>query len=309
MRHLTHALYFCLALFFGSAIILIGSIFGTHAYDSGTVSARLNITQNLPIIYSMKINYGMPINLTPGSTYQVICNVTVVNYNGWDDIERINATFFRANGTGANGFGLFGDHDNNSRYHTECVYANTIDPFVFSFNCTFNVTYHAFPGQWNCTTWLNNTLNTPINGTNASTVLPLYALNITDVIDYGDMAVYETSGVRSVNVTNWGNMPINLTLYGFGGTTNSTGNNLSFMCPDGYSTNISVDNARWTLHGDIPWANMINLTSYPVRMNNLTIYKQSTDANIWNTTYWKLYVPPNPFGACNGTLVYEAMAY
>lgn len=306
MKHLTHALFFCLALIFGGAFIALSSIFSSHAYDTSTVSTTLNVTQNLPVIYSMVINYGNPINLSEGNYYEVMCNITIVDYNGQADLEKVNATFFRNNGTGANGFGVYGAEDNNSRYHTNCTYDSTIDASLFAYNCTFNVTYHAFNGSWNCTSWLNNTLNTPVNGTNSSEIIALFAMNVTDVIDYGDMSVYDTSSVRSVNVTNWGNMPLNLTVYGYGGDSNVTGANRSFICPNGYSSNITVDNERWSIVGDVLWGLMTNLTSGPVLIDNLTIQKQSTDVNIWNTTHWKLYVPPNPFGSCNGTIVYEA---
>jgi hypothetical protein len=131
-------------------------------------------------------------------------------------------------------------------------------------------------------------------------------MNVTDVMDFGDMAVFDTSDPHTINVTNFGNMPINLTIYGFGNTSNTSGGDRAFICPAG--SNISVDNERWTLHGDVQWNGMNNLTSGPRKIDNLTIQKQSTDENVWNTTYWKLYIPPNPFGACNGTIVFEAVA-
>jgi hypothetical protein len=283
-----------LVLFF----IQVGQL---QADDATTVTTRVNITQALPIIQNITVNSGLPINLTEGSVYPLLCNVTVVDYNNLSDIDFVNGTFFRTN------VSLMGAEDNNTRYlNTNCSYNHTVEPFTFAYYCWFNVTYHAFNGSWNCTAFTNNTLNNPQNGSNSSEIIPLYAMNITDVVDYGDLAIFDTSTVRSVNVTNWGNRPINLTIYAYGGSDNATGGGLSFVCPNGFSTNISVDNQRWTLEGDVPWSTMIPFTSGPVNVDNVTIQKQTTDANVWNTTHLKLYVPPNPFGACNGTIVYEA---
>ncbi|MBU1974944.1 MAG: hypothetical protein KKG59_00915 [Nanoarchaeota archaeon] len=275
--------------------------------DPKSVTTQTNITSSLPIIDSIVINSGSYINLTEGSLKQIICNATIVNYNGKDDISHVNATFFRTNGTVQDG--LYDAVNNNTGYqHVNCTYAFPgDDAFTFSYNCTMNLTYHAFNGSWNCTVFVNNSLNSPVNGTNSSWIVPLYAINVTDVMNFGELAVYDYSAVRSVNVTNWGNMPINLTIYGYGGEDNSTGYNRSFICPDGPGTNISLGYLRWELRDDNGWVNMTNITIGPARIDNVTIQKQTTDTNIWNTTYWKIYVPPNPFGACNGTIVYEAM--
>ncbi|MBU1974953.1 MAG: hypothetical protein KKG59_00960 [Nanoarchaeota archaeon] len=289
------------------ALVFVWNIGLLTASDETEVITRLNITQALPIITDIEINYGDVINLTEGSHYQVLCNATIVNYNGLGDFSMVNATLFRTNGSSGTNFGLFQAEDNNSNYQmANCSYDMTLDTFTYGWNCTFNVSYHAFNGSWNCTVFANNSLNTPVNATNSSEIIPLFAINVTDVVDLGDLSVYQTSGVHSVNVTNWGNMPINLTLWGYGGEDNATGYNLSFMCPDGAGTNISIGYMRWELRDDNGWVNMTNLTIGPILIDNVTIEKQSTDVNIWNTTYWRLYVPPNPFGACNGTLVYEA---
>ncbi|MFH1916357.1 MAG: hypothetical protein ABIJ21_03775 [Nanoarchaeota archaeon] len=290
-------LYFLLA---GLILVLLIQIGYIIAYDRTNVTTRVNITQSLPIITSIIINQGAPINLSEGTVRLVECNVTIIDYNGLADIDKVNATFHRDN------VSPFGAQDNNTRYQNySCEYNQTVNSYTFRYICAFNnVTYHAYNGSWNCSVQVNNTLNYPINGTNSSLIYPLFAMNVTDLIDYGNLSVFDTSNVQQVNVTNWGNQPINLSVYGYGGTSNLTGQELSFICP--YGTNITIGNERWTPVGNVSWVTMVNLTSGPRTIGNVTIFKQQTDELSLNTTYWKLYVPPNPFGVCNGTVVYEA---
>jgi hypothetical protein len=303
MKHHKTTLYIL-----ATSMVLVGILTGVVlAWDTTNVQTQVNITQGAPIVSTIAINSGGNVNLSEGSLRQVWCNATIVDYNGLDDISKVNATFFRTNGTSADGYGVFGAADNNSRYHNvNCTYNATIASWTYSYLCDFNVTYHAYNGTWNCTVWANNSLSSPRNSSNASWVSALYAINVTAAADFGNLSVFDTSNVSTINVTNFGNMPINLTVYGFGNTSNATGAGWAFVCPAG--TNISVGNLRYTLEGNADWSTMTALTNGPALIDDLTIEKQSGDENKWNTSYWKLYIPPNPFGLCNGTIVFEAIA-
>jgi hypothetical protein len=296
-------------------VMVIGSILAATllgvgmvlSFDTTFITTQVNITQSQPTISAVVINSGTSINLTEGGLRNVVCNVTIVNYNGLEDTEKVNGTFFRNNGTDADGYGVYGSQDNNSRYHNaNCSYNATIAAFTYSYLCDFNVTYYAFNGTWNCTAWANNTLNRPTNGTAQISIYPLFAINVTATMDFGNLSVLDTSGMNTANITNFGNMPINMTVYGYGNTTNASGHDNAFNCPSG--SNISISNLRYTIQGNaVAWDSMTALTSGPKLINDVSISKQSTDQMQWNTTYWKLYVPPNPFGLCNGTIVFEAI--
>jgi hypothetical protein len=298
----------CYIAFFVVSALLMVRVGGVVAYDTSFVRTYVNITQALPIIDSVKINGGAAINLSEGTIKIITCNASIRDYNGLGDFSQVNATFFRNNGTAGTGFGALGAQDNNTRYFDyNCTYNGTYAAWTYAWVCQVNVTYYAYNGTWNCTVWANNTLNSPVNGTNLSWIYPLYAINVTDVVNYGNLSVFDTSLVQTVNVTNWGNIEINLTVYGFGNTSNTSGGGRAFLCPVG--TNISIDNERYTVNDSTyAWSDMTALTSGPKMLNNLTLAKQMTDQEVWNTTYWRLYVPPNPFGLCNGTIVYEAIA-
>jgi len=45
---------------------------------------------------------------------------------------------------------------------------------------------------------------------------------------------------------------------------------------------------------------MISGLTLPIRTNDLV-------NDVVNSTYWRLYVPPNPFGNCSGVIVFSAV--
>ncbi|MFH1916366.1 MAG: hypothetical protein ABIJ21_03820 [Nanoarchaeota archaeon] len=281
-----------------TSLLMIGLVGVAVSYDQTTVSTQVNITQSAATVANIVINQGGPINLSEGTDLNVVCNVTITDYSGLSDIDKVNATFHRSNTS------VFADAENNTVYkNTNCSYNYSIDANNFAYYCDFNVTYYAYNGSWNCTVFVNSTLNYTQNGTNFSTIYPLYAVNVTDAVDFGNLSVFDTSDVSEINVTNWGNQPLNLTIYGYGGNSNASGGGLAFVCPIG--TNISIGNVRWTSLGNISYDTMVAMTSGPRVVQNITVPKQMTDELSINTTYVKTYIPPNPFGVCNGTIVIE----
>jgi D-mannonate dehydratase len=152
------------------------------------------------------------------------------------------------------------------------------------------------------------TYNFTASRTNTTVIDPLYALNVTSSLNYGNLAVEDYSNNLTANITNFGNMNINVSVYGYGGTDFTQGENLSMICQYG---NISINWERYSLTDNGPgdaFENKTSLTSTPTDMN-LTVYHRLDDsAESFNNTYWQLYVAPNPFGTCNGTVVFTAVA-
>ena len=71
--------------------------------------------------------------------------------------------------------------------------------------------------------WDNGTANLDgISAYNSSTdnskIQELYALSVPPIIDYGELPLNTESAEKIENVTNLGNMDIDLELYGYGGT-------------------------------------------------------------------------------------------
>ncbi|MBU0472091.1 MAG: hypothetical protein KKF65_05680 [Nanoarchaeota archaeon] len=276
-------------------------------YENVTVDTRVNITQSKPVVISVNVDVEENITLTAGGTKLVNCNFTVRDYNGWADINKTNGTFW--DDVEAN----VGDSDdeNNHYSNTNCSTVGNDGEYLSYWQCNFSIYYYANNGSdWKCNvTAIDNYYATNNNFSasnyNTTAIIPLYALNLTQEIDFGNMAVEDTSVVsETADIINFGNMDINISLYGFGGddiSRISDFSGLAFVCEIG---NISIGNERFSLI-DQEWSLMTNLTSTSDLIDGLTM-PQRTAAEVINTTYWRLYVPPNPFGQCNGSIVFEA---
>lgn len=294
--------YALLALFglLGLAPLILSYSIGPN-YHNISVDAIVNVTQSKPEVISVLINDGSAnITLSAGTTKKVICNATIRDYNGGATITEVNGTLFFNNTS----FETDAD-DNNTHYsNTSCTSVNA-NGYYNNFTCVFDVLYYANNGTWVCNVTAKDPydFNGDDTGSNFNTTMfdPLLAINVTNPIDYGDLAVGDTSGIVDANITNFGNRNINITVRGYG---NESGDGLAMVCEFG---NITVDNERWSLNATDVWASMTPLTSASDMIGNMTIAQQLNDSDQeWNRTYWRLYVPPNPFGFCNGTVVFEA---
>ena len=91
-------------------------------------------------------------------------------------------------------------------------------------------------------------------------------------------------------------------MYGYG---NQSNDGLSLVCEVG---NISIGMEKYGFDeaGDFD-TQFTNLTNTATQISSLTIGRVTVDdTESFNTTWWRLYVPPNPFGECNGTVVFQA---
>lgn len=284
------------------AIVALVSQFGMGSgpgpnYRNYTVDTRVNITGSPPVI--MDISTPATVTLNAGGLTNITCNVSIRDYNGWNDISsggNVNATFFTAPATETSA-------DDNSTHYTNASCARTGQNGYFSnYTCGFQVNYYANNGSWTCHVRVNDSYGLTDNATNTSTINALYALNVTPNIDYGNIVAGEYSNNITANITNFGNRPINITVLGYGQTL---GDNLSFVCVEG---NLSVDLQHFSVNSTHNWTQKQALNSTYAQINDLTIAKAVDAAASFNTTYWELYVDPNQVaaGECNGTIIFQA---
>jgi hypothetical protein len=288
--------------------IAMAAIFG-YSFEQGpnnrnvTIDARVNITNAPPIVLNVIINGGATnITLNAGSQKRIECNATVLDYNGGSTVENVTAQFF-ASGTSWNS-----SDDNNTHYTNATCSLGNYDAYTRNVSCGFNVQYHTNAGAWRC----NVTAIDPYSFNNASKnqsnynttfIDALLALNVTQMIDYGDLATGDLSAAQQANVTNLGNRNINISVRGFG--------NASFL-PDGIGmyceiSNIPVYYQKFNLIGGADIAQYTNLTNTSRQITGLTVLQQTNDSQqVINSTNWVLFVPPGPFGRCNGTIVFQA---
>jgi len=284
-------LFLALALLAYNAVFSFSYSVGPN-YRNVSIDTRVNITNAAPEI--MAVTLSDPVTLSAGSTQLVECNVSVRDWNGYADINLTNATFYHSTSTAG------AADDNNTHYaNSSCAIAGQGGDYR-NFTCGFYVEYYALNWTWTCnaTTWDNSSYNDTT--WNTTTVSGILALNVSPLIDYGDLAVGDTSANMTANVTNIGNIPINISVAGYG---NVSGDGLAFVCDVG---NITIDNEKFSADVAADYAAKTSLaTAY--QDFGFTIAKQDTPGvTKTNTTYWQLYVPPNPFGQCNGTVVFQA---
>jgi hypothetical protein len=269
-------------------------------YRNYSVRATVNVTSAYPEILNITCNNVTSLTLTAGSTREVSCLVQARSYNGGNTINYVNATFYHSSNQSSD------PENNNSHYTNSSCVNGTASGYYVNWTCNFNLWYYANNGTWR----INSTINDS-NGVTAFrsfnvTVAALLAVNVTNVIDFGQLAITQTSAAVPANVTNFGNVPVNVSVYGFGGNDSVIGANLAMLCE---ARNISLSNERYSLDSGAAYEAMTLLTSSSTMIQGIKLDKQTDPgALIINTTYWMIHVNEtnNPFGVCNGTIVFSA---
>ena len=247
------------------------------------------------------------IDLSPGNTTQVNCSATIWDYNGWSDVNISNATFYHISVNDNS------PDDNNNHYTiqdigNDCSCSGSGN--TGTCNCTFDVWYYATNGTWVCNMTVTDKggeateryyyLNSSNNA--SATINTVVAIDVPAEIDYGNLSVTETSSDMPANISNFGNTPINISVRGYGGTTNP--NNPSDLCMECAYGNISIGYEKYSLASGTDYSAMTALTNTSTEMGLLLPVR--TDDNGYgddtNTTYWKLQIPLSVGGVCNGTL-------
>lgn len=303
--------------------ILVGVSFTTNYVGAAnttnnTVLARVNVTNTEPNITSVVVTPSQ-IDLTADGTTIVTCNISVFDYNGWQDINpnATNATFH------IQSVGRDGSTDNNYRYRNEscgvCTQGGGSSTNA-TCECKFGLQYYTNDSStWICNATIGDRggtqksgsrLNlTDIDVSSAATVTKLLAINTSTSLDYGNLSVTETSAEIVHNVTNAGNINLNLSLRGYGGDNETLGQNVTMICDLG---NITFGNQRYMVGSDrngTAFADMKNLTNQTV-ITNSTFPARTDDAAFGfdrNSTFWKLQIPLSVGGLCNGTIIFGAV--
>lgn len=298
--------------------ITVDSVFGANITNV-SVKSKVYIWNTEPTLYNVEISPS-PIDLTPGNITIVNCTAYFWDYNGWDDVANgtVNATLYDI----SNGYVWSDDDDNNNHYsNTSCTLCSEIpnsDGMNGTCTCFFPVWYYANNGTWQCNITIKDSGGnaseraynlSAVSGIANATMNTVLGINVPSIIDFGNLSVTELSADIQANITNWGNVRINVSLRGFGGTDESLNGagNYSMLCEYG---NISIDYMRHSMGFGIDYDGMTNLTYTWSKIENLTINTRVDDTSYTdssNATYWKIYVPLSVGGQCNGTLIFSAI--
>lgn len=266
--------------------------------NTGNSTTRnLTISVYFPKITRMTIDQNIMLNA--GTTKKINCNITIEDENGATDITGSNITFYHYT---SNPQSI--DNNNNHYTNTTCIETNSLNNQK-NYTCTINIQYYANNGTWYCNA--SSTDQQELTNTNSTNTIiqPLYALNTSNnIIDYGQVQAGQTSNEIELNITNLGNMPINISTKGYGSQDPVIGNNLAMMCNNG--NNITITNQRYDTVQSTPFNAKKTLQSINQDVQE-TINKQTIPSlQQIQQSYWQIQIPGSPITQCNGTIVLTA---
>lgn len=249
------------------------------------------------------------IDLIPADTKEITCNAIINEYDGENSIINATGRFFDNIVSGYDQLEDNNEHYRNYSCEINYSYGNVNEVEV---SCTFYVWYYANSQNWNCTIEVEDNLSISSRGGDISFVNPLLALGLDSLITFS-LVDSEITDESSLEVTNYGNVNINLSLSGYGSEEND---GYAMVCSEGEVKNISVEYEKFNLtssnEGSISLNELeskyVNLTSYPrVNKFNLDYRKEDSINNAIKETYWRLYVPTGVSGDCQGNIIFGAV--
>ena len=280
-----------------------------------TTITEFEVENSFPEIQNITINGGTAITLIPNSTKTVECIGIIIDYNGDTDIKTANATFFDSS------ISQTDPDDNNDHYtNPSCEINRTFgsyagindDAYKALASCTFEIEYYANPGLWNCSMQVNDSVNNKGTGAEEEVISELLALGLPATINYGTVNATYVSDENITNITNYGNVEINLSLEGYGA---SQGDGSAMNCTFGSVGNISIEYEKYNLTASTPGvlslseteATHTNLTTTPeIKQFNLGPRMDDTTNDAIKESYWRIYVPKGVAGTCTGNIIFGA---
>jgi hypothetical protein len=287
---------------------LPGEVFAGVGEHNVTVITNLTVGNVFPELTNVTIqNNDSTLSLIPNSTKTIYCSGLATDFNGWQDIDNATATFFDSVSSS-----YVDGNDNNYHYTNYSCDIIEDDTYTAWINCSMDIWYYTNAGDWNCTLRVVDEKNKVGYGSDIINISSLLALGLPDFIYYGEVNATEVSLENVSNVTNYGNVKINLSLSGYGFALED-GNAMN--CTLGFIKNISIENEKYNLTNSNPGvldlaqftANYTNLTSYPVVKKYDLNYRQNDTFNeAINASYWRIYVPLGVAGTCQGNIIFGA---
>lgn len=270
-----------------------------------------NISMNTPASFfnlTVEDQTTSPINeidLTPAATTSTMCSGIIEDPEGASSIQAVHAELFSS----LSSFGA--TDDNNDHYTNSSCLINTSYGTAnqAQINCTFELEYYARAGSWTCQINATDNYSSSTLASDTTSINTLLALGVDSPMDFGEINAQEVSLEKTSNVTNYGNVEINLSLSGFGQTP-FDGNAMECGAQDiavGYmkynltasnSSNLTLSESE-TIYE--------NLTASPIIKEFNLNFRQNDGANeAVSSTYWRVYVPEGIGSGCTGNIVFGA---
>ena len=290
--------------------------------SSVPVHTTLEVGAVFPEVLNVSVNDGNNIVLTPNSTTTVMCQALVQDWNNDTDIYLVNATLYDINNATWDAADDNNDHYSNSScvidLDTHDAFGKVEDDWHALVNCSFEVDYYANPGDWNCSVYVEDQTNRSNRGEDSGIIDELLAVGLPDTINYGIVNSTDVSDEQTVNVSNMGNVPLDITLNGYADELNKD-DGKAMNCSKGSYQFIDVENEKFNLTDTNPivsdltefntlYTNLTSTLSPPVRQ--LDLYPRTDDLDPLSAdapTYWRIYVPKGVAGTCEGFIEFGAV--
>ncbi len=308
-------------------VILIFLIFSSFTpFVSGgvgrntTVQTFLDVGASFPEIINITIDdYASEVILTANSTKTVMCTALMVDYNNDTDMVNLSGVLYDTSVSDSQPHPTTTDDNNHHYTNATCVitmdtggWGAPDDDYHAIGNCSFEVYYYANPETWNCSMTVTDNASLTDTQQDDINMAELLAIGLPDSINYGTVNATYVSLEQITNVSNAGNVELNLSLDGYAYTD---GDGLAMNCTLGRVGNIPLEYEKYNLtattSGEISLTSFenlyLNLTDLPV-VRNFGLTKRTLPAydNSIKPTYWRIYVPKGAAGTCQGNIVFGA---
>jgi hypothetical protein len=268
-----------------------------RAYDGSSYSDWLNsssvtIQNSAPTLGAVSLVDPISLNVGPDMT-TVYCSATATDNDGFADVSTAIGKLFNE----TNGFA--GSDDDNIRYSNNFCNREGGSGNAVTVNCSFVLKYFASPsggGTWNCSLNITDASGASVDRNASANLSELIAIGASpSTINYGTgIAPGDTSGTVNLNVTNYGNVRIDLEI---------EGENMS----SAGKTDINVSQQKYSYYDDMSVEYDVPYTG-DGSFNSSYNLEKATSTTLSNMTKWfDLHVPIGwPAGTYTGTITLTA---
>ncbi|MCW8965911.1 MAG: hypothetical protein OQK82_04375 [Candidatus Pacearchaeota archaeon] len=243
------------------------------------------------------------IDLAAGYTRFVECEGVFEDLDG-DAISNVSAEFFSSSS-------FFGDMDDNNFHYSNqsCFVNSSYGENLSMIVCGFDVWYYAESDEWQCKVSASDGI-VEVAFNNFSFVNELLSLEVPSSVDFGVVNPNSVSNEAVINISNFGNVEINLSIYGY---AEEEGDGYAMNCgvgkvPVGYkkynftSSNIGVIDYEIF---DYFYQNLTDVST--IRRFDLDFRKNDLVQDAIGFTYWRVFLPKGVDGTCVGNIVFSAV--
>lgn len=273
------------------SVIMISQL-ASAGPEMETIATTVEVTNVAPTVGT--VTPTSPVVLSEHTTVVVACSATVTDQNGWEDVTSVNGTFYLVSvGLGCT------PNDANCYVNVTCALSGGSGTTVTA-TCNYAVKWYAQAstdeGNWRCAITAIDSVVHKATNSSITTVSDLVALDITAPLAFGTMIVGQTSASdKTVNVTNTGNVRIDLNV-----------NGTAMTCTSG---SIAASYLHYNMSESIAYASMSALTGTAADTKEplKTGFNLAEGAAQMDNTYWKINIPAGVTGTCSGALTVTAL--